>query len=33
LGELTGKTAESTNALPSVPTYGHWTSKGGQMGR
>jgi hypothetical protein len=33
LGELTGKTAESTNALPSVPTYGHWTSKGGQMGQ
>jgi hypothetical protein len=33
LGELTGKTAESTNAFPSVPSYGHWTSKGGQMGR
>jgi hypothetical protein len=32
LGELTRKTAGITNAFPSVPTYGHWTSKGGTNG-
>jgi hypothetical protein len=33
LGELTGKTSESTHPLPSLPSHGHWTSHGGQMGR
>jgi hypothetical protein len=33
LGELTGKTSESTHPLPALPTQGHWTSHGGQMGR
>jgi hypothetical protein len=33
LGELTGKTVESTQPLPAIPTHGHWTSKGGMMGR
>jgi hypothetical protein len=33
LGELTGKTSESTHPLPAVPTHSHWTSKGGMMGR
>jgi hypothetical protein len=33
LGELTGKTAESTHPLPAIPTHGHWTSQGGMMGR
>lgn len=33
LGELTGKVSESTTPLPGIPTYGHWTSQGGQMGR
>jgi hypothetical protein len=33
LGELTGKISESTTPLPGIPTYVHWTSQGGQMGR
>jgi hypothetical protein len=33
LGELTGKNTESTNPMPALPTHGHWTSKGGQLGR
>ena len=33
LGELTGKTVESTHPLPAIPTHGHWTSKGGMLGR
>jgi hypothetical protein len=33
LGELTGKTSESTHPLPALPTQGHWASHGGQMGR
>jgi hypothetical protein len=33
LGELTGKNAECTNALPALPTHKHWVSSGGQMGR
>jgi hypothetical protein len=33
LGELTGKTSESTHPLPALPTQPHWTSQGGQMGR
>jgi hypothetical protein len=33
LGELTGKTSESTQPLPAIPTHGHWTSKGGMLGR
>jgi hypothetical protein len=31
LGELTRKTVESTLPLPTIPTHGHWTSKGGMM--
>jgi hypothetical protein len=26
LGELTGKTSESTQPLPAIPTHGHWTA-------
>jgi hypothetical protein len=33
LGKLTGKTAESMQPLPAIPTHGHWTSKGGMLGR
>jgi hypothetical protein len=33
LGELTGKNTESTHPMPALPTHGHWTSKGGQLGR
>jgi hypothetical protein len=33
LGELTGKTAESTQPLPAIPSHGHWTLKGGMLGR
>jgi hypothetical protein len=33
LGELTGKTVESTHPLPAIPTHGHWTPKGGLLGR
>jgi hypothetical protein len=32
LGELTGKTVESTHPLPAIPTHGHWTLKGGMLG-
>jgi hypothetical protein len=33
LGKLTGKPSESTHPMPGLPTHGHWTSKGGMMGR
>jgi hypothetical protein len=33
LGELRGKTVKSTQTLPAIPMHGHWTSKGGILGR